>query len=110
MKSVSTESQSSCLCLQAEKAAPPTKFRKRRERAAPVPVLGAQAIQPKRILKPDPPKPTEVKPKTPEEVAEEKAKEEAIARSRKITSLYQKTVKLLDFGQCSTCCALQCVR
>lgn len=80
--------------LQAEKAAPPTKFRKRRERTEAVPVLGAQAIRPKRILKPDPPQPKEVKPKTPEEIAEENARQEAIARSRKIASLYQRTVRI----------------
>ena len=95
------------LCLQAERAAPSTKFRKRRETAAPLPVLGAQAIRPKRILKPDAPKPEEVKPKTPEEIAEEKAKEVALARSRKIASLYQKTVRIFLASQCSASSLLQ---
>lgn len=57
-------------------------------------MLGAQAIRPKRILKPDPPKPAEVRPKTPEEIAEEEAKQRAIARSKKIASLYQRSVSL----------------
>lgn len=77
-----------------EEQAKRSKYSKPREIKPPARV-GAEAIRPKRILRPELNKSKQEKkekPLTEEELAAKAAKEKAIARNRKIAGLYHKRV------------------
>ena len=93
------ELQTSCgMCLQADRApVSPTKvtYRRPREESKPLALVGAQAVHPKRILKPEPKK---VKAKTPEEKELEAAEQRALEHRAKIASLYRRKVSACRFA------------
>lgn len=78
------------------------KYSKPREKK-PAPLTGAEAIRPKRILRPElnPSRQERARqqqePRTEEEIAAEAAKKKATERARKVAGLYHKKVMLFTY-------------